>query len=103
MKSVFEKNQKAFEELRCSLPSQYIGSFALMCDEEIIDFFDTSHDAFIVGRRFLGERAYSIHEICHIRIPMPSGWPIVNATHGFPVVARKQFITSQTPTPGVSR
>ena len=40
------------------------GKFALMRDEEVVDFFDTARDAFVAGNRLFGEEGeFSVQQV----------------------------------------
>uniref|UniRef100_A0A7V4G716 DUF5678 domain-containing protein n=1 Tax=Desulfobacca acetoxidans TaxID=60893 RepID=A0A7V4G716_9BACT len=66
-----EKNYKAFQEKLPSIIDTQRGKFALMRDGEIVDYFDTPRDAYIVGQRLYPD-GFSIQEV--IETPVDLGF-----------------------------
>jgi hypothetical protein len=66
-----KKNYEAFLSKLPSIIEAQKGKFALMRDGEIVDFFDTAHDAYIVGKRLYPD-GFSIQEI--IETPIDLGF-----------------------------
>ena len=66
-----EKNYKAFQEKLPSIMLEQGGKFALMKDGEIVDFFDTARDAYIVGQKLYPD-GFSIQEV--IETPVDLGF-----------------------------
>lgn len=71
MEGQIEKNYKAFQEKLPSIMESHRGKFALMRDGEIVDFFDTARDAYIVGQKLYPD-GFSIQEI--IETPVDLGF-----------------------------
>jgi hypothetical protein len=66
-----EKNYKAFQAKLPAIMESHRGKFALMRDGEIVDFFDTARDAYIVGQKLYPD-GFSIQEI--IETPIDLGF-----------------------------
>lgn len=58
-----ERNFRAFRTLLPALLKNHANKFALMRDEEVVDFFDTSNDAFVAGTHLYEDRRFSIQEV----------------------------------------
>jgi hypothetical protein len=59
-----EINYQAFEKKLPSLIPAYRGKFALMRNEEIIEFFDTARDAYFAGKKiFEKDKLFSVQQI----------------------------------------
>jgi hypothetical protein len=59
-----EINYQAFEKKLPSLIPDYRGKFALMRNEEIIEFFDTARDAYFAGKKiFEKDKLFSVQQV----------------------------------------
>ena len=68
-----DANYKAFEQKLPGLLASHMGKFALMRNGEIIEFFDTARDAFVVGRKLYEEDyLFSVQEV--IETPVDLGY-----------------------------
>ncbi|RJR47236.1 MAG: hypothetical protein C4567_01335 [Deltaproteobacteria bacterium] len=68
-----EKNFRAFQDILPSIMETQRGKFALMRDGEIVDYFDTVRDAYIVGQKlYPDEEGFSIQEV--IETPIDLGF-----------------------------
>lgn len=68
-----DANYKAFEQKLPGLLASHRGKFALMRNGEIIEFFDTARDAFVVGRKLYEEDyLFSVQEV--IETPVDLGY-----------------------------
>jgi hypothetical protein len=64
-----EKNYKAFQERLPSIMAEQRGKFALMRNGEIVDFFDTARDAYIVGQKLYPD-GFSIQEVIETAVDL---------------------------------
>jgi len=71
MEEQIKKNYKAFQAKLPTILESHRGKFALMRDCEIVDFFDTARDAYIVGQKIYPD-GFSIQEI--IETPVDLGF-----------------------------
>ena len=67
-----ELNYNKFEKLLPTLLLTHRGKFALMRNEEIIDFFDTVRDAYISGQKLFEDDLFSIQEV--VETPVDLGF-----------------------------
>jgi hypothetical protein len=58
-----KRNYEAFVRKLPELFATHRGKFALMRDAEIIEFFDTSGDAYRAGRKLYPDQRFSIQEV----------------------------------------
>ncbi len=58
-----ERNYRAFREHLPDLLKEHRNKFALMRDARIVDFFDTSRDAFVAGSNLYEDGRFSIQEV----------------------------------------
>ncbi len=57
------RNYEAFMQKLSQLLSEHHGKFALMRDAEIIEFFDTSGDAYRAGQKLYPDQPFSIQQV----------------------------------------
>jgi hypothetical protein len=57
------RNYEAFKRQLPELLKDRRGKFALMHNEQIVEFYDTAADAYKVGIKSFGEGAFSIQEV----------------------------------------
>lgn len=58
-----ERNFQAFRERLPELLKDHANKFALMRAGKVIDFFDTSNDAFVAGTHLYEDGRFSIQEV----------------------------------------
>ncbi len=58
-----DRNYDAFVGMLPGLVPLHAGKFALMHKEKVVDFFDTSLDATLIGMRQFGHGGYSVQEV----------------------------------------
>lgn len=57
------KNYEAFKAKLPSIIDSHRGKFALIKDEEIIEYFDTAKDALLAAQKLYGNEVFSIQEV----------------------------------------
>jgi len=67
-----EANYVAFQQKLPELLPSHHGKFALMHDEEIVEFYDTARDAFFTGQRLFPDGLFSVEEV--IDLPVDLGF-----------------------------
>lgn len=58
-----ERNYRAFRKRLPDILNEHRNKFALMRDARIVDFFDTSRDAFVAGANIYADGRFSIQEV----------------------------------------
>jgi hypothetical protein len=58
-----EKNYKAFLAKLPELMTTHAGKFALLHDEEVVEFFDTARDAFSAGQKLYPGNDFSVQKV----------------------------------------
>lgn len=58
-----ERNYRAFRKRLPDILREHRNKFALMRDAKIVDFFDTSRDAFVAGSNMYADGRFSIQEV----------------------------------------
>lgn len=58
-----DRNFKEFQRQLPELLKTYNGKFALMHDGQVVEFFDTVHDAYLAGKKLFGEEGFSVQEV----------------------------------------
>lgn len=57
------KNFEAFKQILPTIIETHRGKFALLKDQEIIEFFDTAKDAFLAGKKLYNDDVFSVQEV----------------------------------------
>ena len=58
-----DKNYQAFRAMLPDLIKTNLGKFALMHDEQIVEFFDTARDAMLYGEREFPDGVFSVQQV----------------------------------------
>jgi hypothetical protein len=83
--TIREEIDKNYETFQAHLPQllvTYRGKFALLRHQEIIEFFDTSRDAYVAGRKLFPEdQLFSIQEVVNVIPPIgPAKYAFLHST-----------------------
>ncbi len=58
-----DNNYNFFKTKIVSLKEKYLNKFALLHDQEILEFFDSEDDAIKIGTRDYGEGCFSVQQV----------------------------------------
>ena len=58
-----DKNYEAFKQKLPSIIAAHAGKFALMRNQEIVDFFDTDRDAVVAGNALYNDGEFTVQEV----------------------------------------
>ena len=75
-----EANFTAFQQSLPGLLASHRGKFALMHDQEIVEFFDTARDAFHSGQKLFADGLFSVQEV--VDVPVDLGFFSHAVPHG---------------------